>query len=77
MVWVRERTIPTERHKIKNALRTHTRDHNASTNADYTNEVTDLDWACETITHNPERLVITWRSADKVLILQDITRISS
>jgi hypothetical protein len=61
----------------KRMLYAHTRDHNASTNADYTNEVADWDWACETITHNPERLVITCRSADEVLVLQDIARISS
>jgi hypothetical protein len=35
------------------------------------------DWACETITHNSEQVEITWSSADKVLVLQDIARTSS
>jgi hypothetical protein len=41
----------------------------------------DWDRACETVTHNLERLVIKWRSAqhigNTVLVLQDIARLTS
>jgi hypothetical protein len=56
-------------------LYTHTRDHNASSNADYTNEVCQLRLIMRDDYPQPEQLVITWRSADKVL--QDIACISS
>jgi hypothetical protein len=60
----------------KKMLYLHTRDHNASTNSDYTNEVCRLRLSMQDDYPQPEWLVITWCSADKVLVLQDIARIS-
>jgi hypothetical protein len=58
-------------------LYAHTRDHKASTNADYTNEVYRLRLSMQDDYPQPEGLVISWLSADKVLVLQDIAHISS
>jgi hypothetical protein len=58
-------------------LYAHTRHHNASTNADCMNEVCRLRLSMRHDYPQPERLVITWRSADKVLLLKDIAHISS
>jgi hypothetical protein len=58
-------------------LYAHTRDHNASMNADYMNVVWWLRLSMRDDYPQPERLVITWHSVDKVLVLQDIACVSS